>query len=156
MRSSAKKEAGPKMKTKRNRFWIEIIAMCSAIACAVALLIATLGAVVSFTAEPAVGQQAQVSATPQIQVQADASQTFEGMVTCSLCGAKHSVELGQSAATCTRSCVRSGATFALVDGEKVYQLDGDLTLLHKIAGQRVRVVGVARGTTITVSSLDAA
>jgi hypothetical protein len=141
---------------KRNRFWIEIIAMCSAIACVVALLIATLGAVVSFTAEPAIGRQVEMPTTPHLQVQADASQTFEGMVTCSLCGAKHSAELGQSAAKCTRSCVRSGAMFSLVDGEKVYQLDGDLSLLHRIAGQRVRVVGVARGNTITVSSLDAA
>lgn len=145
---------------KRNRLWIEIIGLCSAIAFAVALLIATLGAALSFSGEPAVGQEIQSPAAPQPAAasvgQVDASQTYEGMITCSLCGAKHSARIGQSAAACTRACIRAGASFALIDGDKVYQLEGDVSLLKKVAGQRARVVGVARGNTITVSALDAA
>jgi hypothetical protein len=150
---------------KRNRFWIEIIALASGIAFAVALLIATLGAALSFTGEPAVGQELPKTASqsvsvahelPQVVTQADGSQTYEGMVTCSICGAKHSAKLGASAANCTRNCVRTGASFSLVNGDKVYELDGDLTLLKKVAGQRARVVGVMHGNRIEVSALDAA
>jgi hypothetical protein len=140
---------------ERNRFWIEIIGLCSAIAFGVALLIATLGAALSLTAEPAVGQETG-SPAAQSKEQAPASQVYEGMVTCSRCGAKHSAGLEQSASNCARRCVASGATFALVVGEKIYLLEGDATMLKQVAGQRARVVGVARGNTIKVSSLNAA
>jgi|HubBroStandDraft_6_1064221.scaffolds.fasta_scaffold08804_2 hypothetical protein len=149
---------------KRNRLWIEIIGLGSAIAFMLALLIATLGAALSFTGEPAVGQEMGMPAAPPNPTapsspsdpQPGALRTFEGMVTCSQCGAKHSSKMGQSAADCTRSCVHSGASFSLVDGEKIYRLEGDLNLLKKIAGERARVVGVAHGNTIQVTALDAA
>jgi hypothetical protein len=153
-----------KLIIKRNRLWIEIVALASGIAFAVALLIATLGAVMSLTGEPAVGQEVE-SPTPaqssavvkpakQDLPQIDGSRTFEGMVTCSQCGAKHASKMGESAADCTRNCVRTGATFSLVNGEKVYQLGGDMDLLKKLAGTRARVVGVMHGNTIEVSALD--
>lgn len=142
----------------RNRLWIEIIGLGSAIACAVALLIATLGAAVAFTGQPASGQKIEAPAAPPSPSvpQAYPTQAYEGMVTCSMCGAKHSAKLGENAADCTTSCVRAGATFSLIDGDKVYQLDGDLGLLKKVAGQRARIIGIARGNTIQVSSLDGA
>jgi hypothetical protein len=157
-----------KLIIKRNRFWIEIIALGSGIAFAVALLIATLGAALSLTSEPAVGQQVE-SPAPQTNSprphatvrparqdlpQINGSRTFEGMITCSQCGAKHAPKLGESAADCTRNCVRTGASFSLVNGERVYQLGGDPNILKKIAGQRARVVGVLHGDTIEVSALD--
>jgi hypothetical protein len=158
------------MKMKRNRFWIEIIGLGSAIAFVLALLIATLGAALSFTGEPAVGQEIGMPApsqdpslpsNPSTQSLPSGPQlgqvrTYEGVVTCSQCGAKHSPKMGQSAADCTRSCVHSGGSFSLVDGEKTYRLEGDLNLLKKVAGERARVVGVAHGNTIQVTSLDAA
>ena len=152
-----------KLIIKRNRFWIEIIALGSGIAFAVALLIATLGAAISLTGEPAVGQEVASPAPPASVVvkpakqdisQIEGSATFEGMVTCSQCGAKHASKLGESAADCTRNCVRSGASFSLVNGEKVYRLSGDMNILKKIAGTRARVVGVMRGNIIEVSALD--
>ena len=128
---------------KANRFWIEIVALGTTSAFGLALIVASLGAVASAVA-------AQVNASVA------ASKTYEGMVTCSRCGAKHSADLGKTAADCARECVHGGATFALVDGDKTYQLDGDVDLLKRAAGQRARIQGTVRGKTITVLSVAAA
>ena len=128
---------------KTNRVWIEIVLLGTAIACALALLFATLGAAGAAAGE--VGAR-QASTTEQ---------TYEGMVSCSRCGAKHSAALGQTASTCTRTCVNGGANFALVDADATYLLDGDLNLLKKLAGQRARIVGALHGQTIRVSSVAA-
>ncbi len=146
---------------KANRFWIEIVALGTAIACALALLIATLGAAAVAVAEHSKSGHTQ-SRPGEAKPAAESSsasalqQTHEGMVTCSRCGAKHSADLDKTAGDCTLQCVRGGATFALVDGDKTYVLDGDLALLERVAGQRARIVGTVRGNTITVSSTAAA
>jgi hypothetical protein len=129
---------------KRNRFWIEIVALGTSIACAVALLIATLGAAAVAVAGREAAQTAESASAPK---------TYLGMVTCSRCGAKHSAALGRTAADCVRTCVRGGAGFALVDGDKTYMLEGDSVLLKDAAGRRASVVGVVRGNTIKVSSV---
>ena len=81
---------------------------------------------------------------------------YEGMITCSRCGARHSADFGRTAADCSRVCVRDGAQFALVKGEKTYVLDGDITLVKKLAGRRARIIGAIQGNTIQVSSAAAA
>lgn len=129
---------------KTNRVWIEIVMLGTAIACALALLFATLGA----AAGVAVGE---VSLRQQVPAATD--QTYEGMVTCSRCGAKHSAALGQTATTCIRMCVHGGAQFALVGADVTYLLDGDLNVLNKLAGQRAHVVGALHGKTIRISSV---
>ena len=121
---------------KMQRFWIEIVIIGTAVACVLALLIAALGATGA-----AVGAQSR--------------QTYEGVVTCSRCGARHSAELGKTAADCTRICVHGGSRFALVDGDKTYLLQGDLSALKRAAGQRTSIVGTTTGTTIRVSSIGA-
>ncbi len=118
----------------------------TAVACVLALLIATLGAVAG-AAATALGQQ---------QPKPAAEQTYEGMVTCSRCGARHSAELNKTAADCARICVHAGAQFALVNGDQMHLLEGDLGLLKKLAGERVRISGSVRGNTIRVSSVAAA
>jgi hypothetical protein len=128
---------------KMNRVWIEILVLGTAVAFGLALLFATLGA----AAGVAVGQVAAPYDTRT-------EQAYNGMVTCSRCGAKHSSAFGQSATTCTRACVHGGATFALVDGDVTYQLDGDLGILKRIAGQRARILGTLHGNTITISSIS--
>lgn len=132
------------MRTKH--FWIEIIALGSAIALAVALLIATLGAAGSMMAQDETGQT-----TPAAVVK-----TYRGMVSCSRCGAKHPATLDHGASDCVRICVHNGADFALIDGDRIYQLKGDLTMIKKAAGQRAEVTGVAHGNTIAVSSVSTA
>lgn len=130
-----------------HRIWIEIVMVATAVACALALLIATLGTV----AGAAAGAFRQPPTKP-----ATAEQNYEGMVTCSRCGARHSAKLGRTAADCIRICVHDGARFALVDGDKTYLLEGDLNILKRIAGQRAGIVGVVAGNTIRVSSVSPA
>jgi hypothetical protein len=132
---------------KVHRLWIEIVLVGATLACTLALLIATLGA----AGEAAVDVFAQARTAKPVR-----QEVLEGMVTCSRCGARHSARLGQSAAACVRICVHGGASFALVDGDKVYLLDGNLDLLKKAAGQRMRVTGVIDGNTIRVISVMAA
>jgi hypothetical protein len=81
------------------------------------------------------------------------SQTYDGMITDTHCGAKHSAAIGLAAADCTRVCIHSGEEFALIDGDKVYVLSGDRDALKRIAGQRVKIVGTLNGNTISVSSV---
>lgn len=95
------------------------------------------------------------SVGPQQTTQPAAEQTYEGMVTCSRCGAKHSANIGTTAADCVRICVHGGAKFTLVSGDSTYLLDGDLTVLKRAAGQRVRILGAVSGSTIRVSSVAA-
>lgn len=143
---------------KTTRFWIEIVALGTAIACALALLIATLGAAAVEVAGPSKSQQAESRHGESGQAAGSSStsqQTHDGMVTCSRCGAKHSADIGKTAGDCARQCVHGGATFALVDGDKTYMLEGNQDLLKRVAGQRARIVGMVRGNTIKVTSAAA-
>lgn len=130
---------------KRHRVWVEILGLGTLIACILALLLATLGA--------AAGAAVSGVEPPQA-TQAAKERTFEGMVTCSRCGAKHSASLAKAADTCVRVCVHDGGSFALVDSDTLYQLSGDMTALKKVAGERARIVGTLSGKTITVSSVS--
>jgi hypothetical protein len=135
--------------------WIEIVLIGAAIACALALLIATLGAAagaavdgLAVQARPVPAEQAPAQEDP-----AATEHTYLGMVTCSRCKAKHSPAMGQTADVCVRVCVHNGAHFALVNAESVYLLEGDMGALKKVAGQRVRVIGNLKGDTIRVESV---
>jgi hypothetical protein len=75
------------------------------------------------------------------------------MVTCSRCLAKHSAKIGATATDCARVCIRDGAKFSLVDGDQTYFLEGDPAVLQRVAGERIRIVGVRNGETITVASV---
>jgi hypothetical protein len=163
---------------RANRFWIEILALATVVACVLALVLATIGAAAAVVAEPAESVQASApetalvaeSSTPPVvqdqnqdrnavqnqapnPVQNTTQESHEGMITCSKCGAKHSAKTGKTAADCTRICVHNGASFALIEGEKTFQLDGDLDLLKKAAGQRATIVGAVSGNTIKVTSI---
>ena len=129
---------------KTNRIWVEIVMLGTVIACALALLLATLGAAASAATDDAAARQ-----------EMSTQKTYEGMVTCSRCGAKHSATLGQTADACVRVCVHGGANFSLVEANSTYLLDGELSALKRLAGQRVRVIGELNGKTIRVSSVAA-
>jgi len=121
-------------------FWMRRLSAVSVLACCSALLFATVGAAGAESAGP--------------ERQADNSQqSFDGTVTCSKCGTRHSSDLAKNAADCARICAHLGAGFTLVDGDKVYQLDGDTNVLKKLATRRVHVVGEVEGTTIRISSI---
>ncbi len=131
---------------RRKELWIEIVLLAASIACAVALLLATLGA--------AAGSLGGTVETQEV-TSAGSDQVHDGMVTCSRCGAKHSTSIARTADTCVRVCVHGGASFALVNADSTYLLEGDLTELKKLSGQRARITGPLTGNTIKVISATA-
>jgi hypothetical protein len=130
---------------KTHRVWIEIVLYGTAIACALALLIAMLGAAAG--AESEIQSEASNPTTTE--------RAFDGMVTCSRCGARHSAKLGKAADVCVRICVHDGERFALVDADTTFILDGDLNAIKKFAGQRAHVTGILSGNTIKIASIAA-
>ena len=79
-------------------------------------------------------------------------QSFEGVVSDSMCGKKHMVA-GKTDAECTSTCVKANSQYALVAGDKIYTLAGAQGELQKLAGRRVRVTGDVNGKTIAVNSV---
>jgi hypothetical protein len=129
------------------RLWIEIIALVSTMACVLALLIATLGAFAG--AASGATEPGQAGSSSAIEPHA-----YSGMITDAHCGAKHSAAIGKAAADCVRVCVHGGEQFALIDGEAIYLLDGDLVALKQVAGERVRIIGTLSGNKISVASVQ--
>ena len=132
------------MIARRHPSPTEIIAV-AAVACVLGLLIATLGAV---AAAPRTPEAARTPSPARIGTQA-----YEGMVTDTHCGAKHSAAIGRTATDCTIMCVRAGAQFVLIDGDTRYLLQGDLVSLKEVAGQRARIIGTLSGKTISVEAV---
>jgi hypothetical protein len=103
----------------------------------------------------AVALSAMLAVLPAL---AAGTQTFTGKVSDAMCGAKHSE--GMDPATCVRACVKKGAKYALVVGDKVYTLDtsnqANLDELNKLAWEQAKVTGTANGNTIEVKSVTAA
>lgn len=85
------------------------------------------------------------------------TQTFSGKVSDTMCGAKH--KEGVPPADCVRACVKHGAEYALVVGDKVYTLDTSnktsLDELNKLAWEDAKVTGTAKGDVIAVKSVTA-
>jgi hypothetical protein len=81
--------------------------------------------------------------------------TLTGIVSDSMCGAKHMAK-DKSAAACTRECIKSGSDYALVVGGKVYSLKGDKAELDKYAGQPATVKGTLEGNNLNVQSITGA
>lgn len=82
-----------------------------------------------------------------------APQTFTGVLSDSMCGAKHMIP-GKTDEECTRQCVKANAKYALVVDQKVYTLAGPQDQLSPLAGKHVRVTGEKTGDTITVKSIS--
>ena len=78
--------------------------------------------------------------------------TFNGMITDSYCGARHLRKSHQKSAECAHPCVRKGAHYILVDGNRRYQLTGGEDALDKLVGQRATVTGTRQGNAIAVNS----
>jgi len=137
-------------KTIEVPVWVETLRFRVIICCAVTigtiLMIAALATVTGTNAGERIPRKAESSS-------ALPTRSYEGMITDTRCGAKHSAALGLAAADCTRSCVHGGEQFALVDGENVYLLDGETAALKKMAGQRVRIAGALNGNRISVSAV---
>ena len=79
-------------------------------------------------------------------------QTFSGVISDSMCGAKHM--MAGSAADCARSRVDGGSKYALVSGTKLYILEGRQEEMGKLAGEKVKVTGTLKGDTVQVASVE--
>lgn len=134
--------------------WFSLLSFCFIRATVAALAIAIVAIVLSVTY--AVAQSSKPPRRSNLRNQGVASaRNFSGVVTDSECAARHAKESGLSPAECTRACVRDGAKYVLVDGDKIYNLGADPVNLSKVAGQRVRITGSLFGDTIRVNSIDA-
>jgi hypothetical protein len=129
----------------KAKFWLRTVLLISLAACMFALGIAALGTSAGSAPASTAASPADSPKTSQ--------KTYEGMVTDTRCGAKHSAAIGKTASDCTRICVHSGEQFALVDGETVYSLQGELLTLKKLAGQRVKIEGTLEGNRLSVISV---
>lgn len=105
----------------------------------------------SFTAFAMV---AVLSLSTALQVHA-ATQTLEGVISDSMCGKKHMMP-GKSDAECTKECVKAGAKYVLVVGDKIFTLNGKPAVIEQFAGKHVQVKGDVKQSTIDVSDIHEA
>ena len=94
-------------------------------------------------------------AVPAIQQARAADQPLDGVISDSMCGRKH-MESGKTDAQCTHTCVKKGASYALVTKDKVYTLAAKPETIARLAGKHVQVEGRVNGNTITVTSVHEA
>src|SRR6266550_667112 len=138
---------------QQNRSWFALVTFCATTALVAALGLALLFA--SATVAYAVAHSLQASANPPAaNPPAPAAHNVSGMVTDSKCAANHAKGSRKSPAECTRACVRGGAKYTLVDGDKIYTLQGKEDQLDRVAGERATVEGTVYGSTIQVASVS--
>jgi hypothetical protein len=82
-----------------------------------------------------------------------AQHVFYGLVSDSMCGAKHTRASANTVA-CVKKCVAGGAQYVLVSHGKVYKLTPQ-DKFADYAGKRVRVHGTLSGDTLTADTVSA-
>lgn len=90
--------------------------------------------------------------TPAVQQAYGAVETIDGVVSDSMCVKKHMMP-GRSDAECIKECVKSGSSYVLVSGDKVYTLSGKPQSIAPFAGKQVHVQGDLKQNTISVTSI---
>ncbi len=81
--------------------------------------------------------------------------TFEGVVSDSMCGAKHAAAT-EADQKCVEGCVKwHGAQPVLLVGDKVYKIskDSQAQVMDHL-GQKVKVEGTVDGDTITITAVS--
>ncbi len=89
---------------------------------------------------------------PAIQQVYAATRTIEGVISDTMCGKKHMLP-GKTDAQCIQECIKSGSSYALVAGDKVYTLAGKPQVIAPFAGRHVKIEGDLKGNTITFTSI---
>ncbi len=144
---------------KQNRFWLSLIALCVAVACAAAILLAVVSATtalaVTISEEPSPSFPREGPSSVSGEQAWSRQRVLKGVVSDTSCSAKH-VSQDKTAAECARACVRHGAQYALISGEKAFVLDGNLVEIERLAGQRAEVVGLIDGDLVMVRSIRVA
>ncbi|MEY2413352.1 MAG: hypothetical protein QOD84_1958 [Acidobacteriaceae bacterium] len=127
----------------RKPNWWTLVFYCGASTLAAALGLALLfaGATVVFAS----GQSSETEQNGALQI-------FHGVVTDDHCGARHT-DKEKNPSDCTRICVRNGSKYALVDGDKIFKLEGNDADLARLAWQRADFEGTLRNDTISISKV---
>jgi hypothetical protein len=83
------------------------------------------------------------------------SETFTGVVTETMCGAKHTMMKDQPDDKCIKMCVKGSSEYALFDGQNVFKLS-DQTKPARFSAQKVKVTGTLdqKNKTIKVTSIE--
>lgn len=83
--------------------------------------------------------------------------TITGVITDTMCGAKHTMMKEKADAECVRMCVKGSKDYALYDGRSVWKLSDQKTPARFMA-KTVKVTGTAdlKTMTIKVTSIEAA
>lgn len=134
----------------RHGNWLRLLTYCLARVLALSLVIAMVlvGGALAF----AHGETVKAPRRNNIRQGGMNYRPISGVITDSDCGARHNKDANMSSAECARFCVRNGARYVLVDGDKRYALTGNVEELSKLAGQRVTITGARDRDTIRVSS----
>ncbi len=82
--------------------------------------------------------------------------TFTGVITDTMCGAKHSMVKDQTDEQCIKMCLKGSSQYALYDGTNVLKLS-DQKKPGAFAAKRVKVTGTLnkKTKTIKVSAIEA-
>lgn len=72
--------------------------------------------------------------------------TLTGVITDTMCASDHKAMNVTPDAKCVRECVKHGAKYALLVGDKVYKLSDQQTP-DKFAGEKVKVTGTLNSKT---------
>ena len=76
-------------------------------------------------------------------------QTITGVITDTMCGAKHTMTKGQPDDECARLCVKGSREFAFYDGKGLWKLSDQKTPA-RFAAKPVKVTGTADPKTMTI------
>ena len=82
------------------------------------------------------------------------AKTITGVVSDSMCGAKHATA-SDGAAACVKKCEAGGSKLVVVAGGKVYNTD-DQDKLKGFEGQEVQVTADVKGDSLAITSVEAA
>jgi hypothetical protein len=138
---------------KNTLGWATLVGYCllSAVGTAIAFAAIVAGGAVALAGHQNAGVvEAQTPLAPARESQG--GDTFTGMISDSWCGARHKRNSQLSSAECALACVRKGASYVLVDGDRRYILRGGEGPLARLAGERAHVSGTRQGDAILVNS----
>jgi hypothetical protein len=80
---------------------------------------------------------------------AGAEQTITGVITDTMCGAKHGMLKGQPDDACIRMCLKGPREYALFDGKSMWKLSDQKTPA-RFSAKQVKVTGIADEKTMTI------
>ena len=88
-------------------------------------------------------------------------ETLNGKISDAMCGAKHAEGehdgKKMTDAECVEACLKHGAKYVFVSGDKVYKIaNQDLPGIKANAGKNVTVTGETKGDTVTIAKIEAA